>query len=138
MPFARALLARNPGFGVIGLVPCAYGGSKIAEWQPGKYLYEELIKRAKAAMKSGGELKGLLWLQGGADSTKKEGAESYKANLVNFFSRVRFDLNSPDLLIIQVLTITDLHFHDSNFSLLIWFFPPYQFTFCYVESQARI
>ena len=76
--------------------------SKVAEWQPGKYLYEELIKRAKAAIKSGGELKGLLWWQGGADSAKKEDAESYKANLVNFFTRVRSDLNSPDLLIIQV------------------------------------
>ncbi|KAK7825197.1 putative carbohydrate esterase [Quercus suber] len=32
MPFAHEVLAKDPNFGVIGLVPCAIGGTMITKW----------------------------------------------------------------------------------------------------------
>jgi hypothetical protein len=59
---------------VIGLIPCAVGGSPISVWEATKfyeptksYPYEDAIKRTKMAMQKG-VLKGVLWHQGESDS----------------------------------------------------------------------
>ena len=70
--FGLAMLEKQPSR-QIGLIPCAVGGSPIDAWQPGAYYkptrsypYDDAIRRAKAAMKSG-KLKGILWHQGESD-----------------------------------------------------------------------
>lgn len=84
--FAKEMLPEAGGHR-IGLIPCAVGGTSISRWQPGSYdpvtrthPYDDAIKRAKLAMKSG-QLKGILWHQGESDS----GASQY------LYYRQRFD-----------------------------------------------
>lgn len=102
MAFANAVLAKDPTFGVIGLVPCAIGGTSISEWGRGTLLYKRLVRRAQAALQDGGTIQALLWYQGERDTVTKEGADSYEAKLESFFLDVREDLKSPILPIIQV------------------------------------
>jgi hypothetical protein len=59
---------------IIGLIPCAVGGSSISVWEPTKYYvptqchpYDDAIERTKTAMNKG-TLKGILWQQGESDS----------------------------------------------------------------------
>ncbi|KAD0747964.1 hypothetical protein E3N88_43767 [Mikania micrantha] len=55
MAFANAILrGGSRRFPVVGLVPCAIGGSGIEEWSRGGWLYEGLIRRAAAAAADGG------------------------------------------------------------------------------------
>jgi len=58
----------------IGLIPCAVGGTSIDTWKPGGYdnatkthPYDDMLLHLQAALNSG-VIKGVLWLQGEADS----------------------------------------------------------------------
>ena len=102
MPFAHEILAEDPNFGVIGLVPCAIGGTMIAEWAKGSDNYKKLVKRAGASLRSGGIIEALLWYQGESDTVHQIDANMYKERLYNFFTNIRNDLNCPNLPIIQV------------------------------------
>ncbi|KAH1057784.1 hypothetical protein J1N35_035849 [Gossypium stocksii] len=101
MPFANTVLNKDPNFGVIGLVPCAIGGTNISQWQKGEFLYEQLVKRSQFAMQSG-VYRAMLWYQGESDTENQQDAELYKDNLKRFFNDLRFDLKTPKLPIIQV------------------------------------
>ena len=88
---------------VIGLIPCACGGSPISTWQPGMYFkateshpYDDAIHRTKRAMEDG-VLKGILWHQGESDAMKSDLAEIYEVKLRELIIRFREDLNSPNL-----------------------------------------
>lgn len=109
MPFARRILESNPGFGTIGLVPCAFDWTNMDEWsrnythQDSKTnLYRNLIARASESVRMGGKLASLLWWQGGKDASDFEDANGYKDKLENFFKDVRADLRRPDLPIVVV------------------------------------
>lgn len=103
MAFAKAMLERDPNLGVIGLVPCAIGGTRISEWARGSALYGQLMRRAEAALQStGGTIRALLWYQGESDTVTHEEAKLYKIRLERFFTHVRSDLHLPSLPIIQV------------------------------------
>ncbi|KAL3518389.1 hypothetical protein ACH5RR_020978 [Cinchona calisaya] len=109
MVFANTLLNINPRIGVIGLVPCAVGsrmGTKISQWGRGTYLYNQLLRRAKAAaaLQVGGRfrIRALLWYQGESDTTNPQDASLYKMRLERFFTNLRVDLKLPALPIIQV------------------------------------
>lgn len=47
----------------IGLIPCAQGGSKIEQWQPGESLYDNAVFTAKLALRAS-KLGGIIWHQG--------------------------------------------------------------------------
>ncbi|OIT28683.1 PREDICTED: probable carbohydrate esterase At4g34215 [Nicotiana attenuata] len=102
MPFANTVLKRDPSVGVIGLVPCAVGGTSITEWAPGGFLYKQMIRRTKAATRCGGRVRALLWYQGESDTKTLEDAKMYKRRLESFFKHVRHDLQLPTLPVIQV------------------------------------
>lgn len=104
MSFANAV---KESVGIIGLVPCAVGGTAIKEWDRGSQLYENMIRRAEAAAHQssngrGGEIKAMLWYQGESDTSSKEDAECYKARMEALIENVRADLNLPSLPVIQV------------------------------------
>ncbi|KAI4295694.1 hypothetical protein L6164_035711 [Bauhinia variegata] len=101
MPFANAV--RKRASGMLGLVPCAVGGTGIKEWARGKHLYENMIKRAKESAKgNNSEIKALLWYQGESDTRTKHEAEAYRENMEKLIHNVRSDLDLPSLAIIQV------------------------------------
>lgn len=93
--FSQEVLKNTPGV-TVGLIPSAVGGTPIKAWQPGEKLYENAVRRAKIAMKSG-TLKGILWHQGEADSKSKEKAAEYGEQLVRIVEGLRRDLNAPDV-----------------------------------------
>ncbi|XP_060172035.1 uncharacterized protein LOC132603136 isoform X1 [Lycium barbarum] len=98
MSFANAIKDRVEA---IGLVPCAVGGTAIKEWAHGEHLYVNMVKRARAAMHHGGEIKALLWYQGESDTLSQHCADTYKANMEKLIHNVRADLHLPSLPIIQ-------------------------------------
>ncbi|CAJ1972728.1 unnamed protein product [Sphenostylis stenocarpa] len=102
MAFANEVLrSRGGGNGLVGLVPCAVGGTTIGEWSRGSRLYEELVRRVKHAMR-GGMIRGVLWYQGESDTVREKDADGYKDKMERFIMDLRFDLHLPSLLFIQV------------------------------------
>ncbi|KAJ1279082.1 hypothetical protein BS78_04G128100 [Paspalum vaginatum] len=111
MPFAHAVLAacgsKAGADAQLGLVPCAQGGTPIANWSRGTELYDRMVTRARAALAEssatgGGELAALLWYQGEADTMRRDDAERYQGRMEALVREVRCDLGRPDLLVIQV------------------------------------
>ncbi|CAA3022781.1 Hypothetical predicted protein [Olea europaea subsp. europaea] len=108
MSFANYVLEKDSNIGVIGLVPCAFGGSVIADWRQGSPLYDRLMKRSKAALEDGGEIQALLWYQGESDTKKEVDAELYKKRIEEFFNAIRTYLSLPNLPIIQVALVSGI------------------------------
>ncbi|KAL8490098.1 hypothetical protein ACS0TY_025357 [Phlomoides rotata] len=102
MAFSNSVLERDSGVGVIGLVPCAVGGTNISEWRRSSRLYNQLISRARAAVRGGGLIRAVLWYQGETDTIDLDNANLYKSRLEEFFTDVRSDLMSPMLPVILV------------------------------------
>ncbi|KAM0825868.1 hypothetical protein ACQ4PT_069255 [Festuca glaucescens] len=122
MPFAhRVLLSSSPdpapssvseptgdsgGEGepvVLGLVPCAVGGTRIWMWARGQPLYEAAVARTRAAVADGGGALGaLLWFQGESDTIEADDARSYGGKMERLVADFRADLGLPNLLVIQV------------------------------------
>jgi hypothetical protein len=93
--FGRAMADTDPEI-IIGLIPCAVGGTPLARWQKGKDLYEQALVRARAAMKDG-TLKGILWHQGEGDSKREADAKSYGERLATMVTDLRADLGAGDV-----------------------------------------
>jgi hypothetical protein len=90
--FARAMLVDKKD-ATLGLVVNAKGGTKIEQWEKGTRFYDEAVRRAKEARKTG-TLKGILWHQGESDSGSPEG---YLEKLAELVKNLRADLGSPGL-----------------------------------------
>lgn len=93
--FGKAMAEKNPSR-VIGLVPCAVGGTLLERWEPGADLYSNAVYRARAAMRYG-QVKGFLWHQGESDSTE-ERSPTYGARLTRMIESIRRDVgvtNAP-------------------------------------------
>jgi hypothetical protein len=101
LAFAEAIVAREPDV-MVGLIPCALGGSKIAMWQKGngKSLYDLALQRARLALENGPEgvtrLRGALWLQGESNSTET-GCRLYEESFLKVVDNLRADLHQPEL-----------------------------------------
>ena len=92
--FGRLLLNANPGK-VVGLIPCAVGGTSIAAWMPGgvddhdenNFPYDFAIKKALTAQQSG-KIVAILWHQGENDASKQTPGYTEKLRtVVNNFRR---------------------------------------------------
>jgi hypothetical protein len=99
LAFAETLIAQNPKLAV-GLIPCAVGGSPIQSWQKGAKLYDEALRRAKAALQATtpvkARIRGALWLQGEANANP-EGLAVHEGKLLKLVDDLRADLGAPDL-----------------------------------------
>ncbi|WBA40862.1 sialate O-acetylesterase [Hymenobacter canadensis] len=101
LTFGRTLSEQDTSL-VIGLIPCAVGGSAIRYWQPGAFYpptktnpYDDAIRRAKTAMQNG-TLAGVIWHQGESDSNPA-GSTAYGPSLTALIARFRQDLQAPDV-----------------------------------------
>ncbi len=104
LAFGKAMAQADPNV-VIGLVPCAVGGSPISVWKPEAYYpatgvhpYDDAIARCRIAGQRG-TFKGVLWHQGESDSNAEDGP-LYAQRLTELIRRLRQDLNAPDLLFV--------------------------------------
>jgi hypothetical protein len=96
--FGKTLATAAPD-ATIGLIPAAFGGTSLDEWKAGGKLYEEAVRRAKFAMRTG-KLRGILWHQGEADAGKKETAASYRDRFSAMIAQMRADLGEPDVPVV--------------------------------------
>lgn len=95
--FARCVAAQAPD-ATIGLIPCAFGGTTLSQWQPGSALYTNAVTRTRTALKSG-RLAGILWHQGEGDCAEKNRA-TYPARFAAMIDRLRQDLDAQDVPVI--------------------------------------
>lgn len=96
--FAREMLRHDPSARIV-LIPLAVEDSPLDRWEKGSRFYEEAIRRARIAAQSG-EIVGVLWHQGEADSYTAATAASYEMRLTLMFADLRKDLNAPLLPIV--------------------------------------
>ena len=97
LPFAAEMLRKN---GVpIGLIPCAHGGTSMAQWDPalrdrgGDSLYGGMIRRVGVI---GGKVAGVLWYQGESDANPKA-APIFAQKFTELIAAIRSDFGQPDL-----------------------------------------
>ncbi len=83
---------------IIGLIPCAEGGSSLDEWAADEVLFRHAITEAKFAMQNS-ELAGILWHQGENDSSNGNYKVYYK-KLLLIIEALRKELNAPDISLI--------------------------------------
>lgn len=95
-------MAENDLSSVIGLIPCAVGGSPIDAWMPGAYYkptnshpWDDMIERLKIALKDG-KLKGIIWHQGESDSNPKK-CNDYETKLISLIERLRAEFRHANI-----------------------------------------
>lgn len=122
LAFARAMADADTSV-LIGLIPCAVGGSAIDGWQPGGYHeqtkshpYDDAINRVQLAQKTG-TLHGILWHQGESDS-RPELVAGYKQKLTQLISRFRRAFSAPTVPVV-VGTLGDFYVTKNPSAVLI-------------------
>ena len=95
--FADAWCRQNQD-DVIGLIPCAEGGSVLDEWAVDEVLFRHAVTEAEFAMQSS-DLAGILWHQGESDSVNGN-YKVYYNKLLLIIETLRKELNAPDIPII--------------------------------------
>lgn len=78
----------------VGLIPCADGGTKVEEWQPGELLYDHAVCQAKLAQRTS-EIVGILWHQGESDSASEEDVKLYRERFFTMLHAFQNDLGLP-------------------------------------------
>ena len=97
--FARQM-ADADAKAVVGLVPCAVGGTPLAQWMPGEKFYKIAVARTKKALAGGGRLKGVLWHQGEGDTQDPQLRATYAARLEKMLKTLRTELDAADVPIV--------------------------------------
>lgn len=114
--FARDVLKKNPDI-TIGLIPCAFGGTRMDEWKPGSKLYVNAVLRTKEAVKKG-VLSGVLWHQGESDTGKPELVKAYPEKFIAMIASLRRDLGAEKVpLLIGELSRQNEKYADFNANL---------------------
>ncbi len=95
------------------VIPCALGGSSMAQWKPegedGNGLYGAMLRRFK---RTGGKVRGIFWYQG-CSETLRAGVDCFTDTMTAFVSSIRRDLKDPQLPFVQV-QIAQTALPDSN------------------------
>ena len=91
--FAEAY-ARDHGVEV-GLIPCADGGTRIAQWVPGSLLFDNAVYQARLALRTS-TIAGILWHQGESDSYDDRYL-TYEKELAAMLTALRKELGIEDV-----------------------------------------
>ncbi|GER42611.1 hypothetical protein STAS_19404 [Striga asiatica] len=99
LPFATTLVNELGQLVTVGLVPAAFSGSTIGQWQRGQWLYSRLVERATAATAFGSPITALLWFQGESDTVAITSAIPGKSNAsdVEVVRGIQFGLQLTNL-----------------------------------------
>ena len=79
----------------IGLIPCADGGTRIAQWMPGEVLFDHAVMMTKLALRSS-TLGGFLWHQGESDC-RPESFPLYKERFMTMAKAFREELDAESV-----------------------------------------
>lgn len=83
----------------VGLIPCADGGTKISQWQPGEILFDHAVMMAKLAMRTS-ELGGIIWHQGESDCRGSYNPDEYRKQFLCAMTEFRKALGAENLPLI--------------------------------------
>jgi len=83
----------------VGLIPCADGGTKLAQWMPGEILFDHAVMMTKLAGRTS-RLAGILWHQGESDCGSEERVAAYKENFTKMITTLRRELGAEELPLI--------------------------------------
>ena len=83
----------------IGLIPCAFGGTAIMEWQKEGSLYTNAVEQTREAILTS-KLKGILWHQGESDTHTLSDAQLYKGRFETFIADLLNDIGNLNIPII--------------------------------------
>lgn len=103
LAFAKRLKKLRPAM-IIGLVPCAMGGTSMDQWmaQGGEgTLYGSCIRRAKLAAQKG-RIAGMLWYQGEADAWSAQLVSQWPDKFKILVGRFRRDTHHSTLPVVFV------------------------------------
>ena len=79
----------------IGLIPCADGGTRILQWQPGGLLFDHAVLMTRLAMRTS-NFGGILWHQGESDCND-DNFSLYKERAICMITEIRRALHAEDL-----------------------------------------
>ena len=72
----------------VGLIPCADGGTKLAQWMPGEVLFDHAALMTGLAQRTS-RLGGILWHQGESDCNTDEDVAAYKDKFITMITALR-------------------------------------------------
>lgn len=81
----------------VGLIPCAMGGTPLAEWAEGEPLFVQAVSRTRDALAKGAALRGILWHQGEGDSGHPERANTYADRFLIMLQALRKALDAEQV-----------------------------------------
>jgi len=96
----------------VGLIPCADGGTRLAQWMPGEILFDHAVMMAQLAMRTS-ELGGIIWHQGESDCVRGQDIDSYARDLITMLTALRRELCAEGLPLVlgELSTETDQSRH---------------------------
>ena len=83
----------------VGLIPCADGGTYLAQWMPGELLYDHAVMQTKLALRTS-RLKAILWHQGETDCLSDATVAAYRENFLKVITQLRKDLGAENVPVI--------------------------------------
>lgn len=88
--------------GLVGLVPCAKGGTSISQWQKGQPHYNRAVARVQEALEEEGTyLAGITFYQGEEDS-RTSAANLWASRFMQFVLDIRSDLGNVPIVFCQL------------------------------------
>ena len=82
---------------MVGLIPCADGGTSIREWQPNGALFANAVAQCKLALQyADAEIVGILWHQGESDCDTEEHALTYYERFMTMIHALRREIGLSD------------------------------------------
>ena len=87
----------------VGLIPCADGGTRLAQWMPGELLFDHAVMMASLAARTA-KIEGILWHQGESDCGTEEGIATYAENFKVMIAALRAALGANVPLFIGELS----------------------------------
>ena len=82
----------------IGLIPCADGGTRISQWQPGEVLFDHAVFQARLAQRTSA-LTAILWHQGESDCLAPEQLEAYPEQFQRTMQAFRKELGDLPIVV---------------------------------------
>ena len=83
----------------VGLIPCADGGTRIAQWKQGEILFDHAVMMSALAKRTS-TVGGILWHQGESDCMGGFDSEAYRANLLTVLTSLRAEVGGEDTPIV--------------------------------------
>ena len=72
----------------VGLIPCADGGTRLAQWMPGEVLFDHAVMMTGLAARTA-KIEGILWHQGESDCGTEESIDAYADNFKVMIAALR-------------------------------------------------